>query len=293
MLMLMGWWTRDRRLGAFGWGLVGAIIGQIHMSGFFLAGGFFTWTLLFSTPEKRRSVRWRYWFLGSVIGALPLLPWLQYLLAHPTPTSVASGWGEAMQLKYWVFWISGAFGLHLGNTLGLLIGDSQWEQLSDFVRYPVIGGHATYLVGLAHVGIVCAMAWLTINLVRYLENHLRLNWRKWRDQFIGRESEAAFAQDAVFWGSGILMTLTNVNIRRYYMSVVFPFEFLWLTRAALRNNTAQAEPPGRRWLAFLWACQLVVSAGFVHYIHLNQGSPKGDYGDAYHVVISKRTARKL
>ena len=289
VLTLMGWWKRKRKPGALTWGFVGALIGQIHMSGFFFAAGLVLWTFLFD----RRSARWGYWFIGSVLGSLSLLPWLHYLLSHPLSTALASGWGEAMQLKYWVFWISGAFGMHLGNSLGLLIGDTQWQELSDFVRYPLIRGHATYVVGLAHLGIICVMAWVTINLVRDFENHLRLNWRRWRDRFIGRESPAAFAQNAVFWGSGILMELTNVNIRRYYMCVVFPLALLWLARAALRNNTLRASPPGRRWLGLLWACQLVISIGFVHYIHVNHGSPKGDYGDAYEVVISRQvTAAK-
>jgi len=287
MLLLMGWWNRSKKGAAWIWGFFGAIIGQIHMSGFFLAGSLFLWTLAFSRPEDRRATQWRYWVSGSVLGALPLIPWVQYLLAHPTHTSLENGFGEALQFKYWVFWISGAFGLHLGNTLGLLIGDSQWEQVSDFVRYPLIAGHATYLVGLAHVGVIATMAWMTLNLVRFLEKTLTRDWRTWRDRIIGRESPLAFAQNSAFFGAGILMEVLNLNIRRYYLSVVFPFEFLWLSRAALRNNSQKPEPPGRKWLALLWLCQLVISAGFVYYVHVNQGSTRGDYGDAYHVVISK------
>jgi hypothetical protein len=40
MLFLMSWWKRATNWGAFFWGFVGACIGQIHMSGFFFAGGF-------------------------------------------------------------------------------------------------------------------------------------------------------------------------------------------------------------------------------------------------------------
>jgi hypothetical protein len=291
MLVLLGWWTRNKKLGAWAWGFFGALIGQIHMSGFFLAGSLFLWTLVFSPKEERRKVSWLFWFVGSVMGAVLLIPWLQYLIAHPTHTSLEGGWNETLQFKYWVFWITGAFGMHLGNTLGLLIGDSQWEQLSDFVRYPVIAGHATYLVGLAHAGIVATMAWMTINLVRFFEHTLTRDWRTWRDRIIGRESPEAFAQNSAFFGAGVLMELLNLNIRRYYLCVVFPFEFLWMTRAALRNTSGKAVPPGRRWLALLWACQLVISAGFVYYIHVNNGSVKGDYGQAYHVTVEKSGAK--
>jgi hypothetical protein len=125
---------------------VGAVLGQIHMSGFFLAGALWLWTLLF----KRSSVAWKAWFFGSILGVLPLIPWLQYLIQHPVDHAVSVGWEEMVQLKYWVFWITDGIGLHLGNPLGVLRGNSHWDQLSDFVRYPLIQGHATYLTGVAH-----------------------------------------------------------------------------------------------------------------------------------------------
>src|SRR6185437_1425395 len=83
VLTLMGWWKRDKKFGALAWGFIGAIIGQIHMSGFFFAAGFVLWTLLFD----RRSARWKYWFVGSVLGSLTLLPWLYQLYSHPMATA--------------------------------------------------------------------------------------------------------------------------------------------------------------------------------------------------------------
>src|SRR3954447_12432587 len=76
---LAGWWFRARAAGAFTWGLAGAWLGQIHMSGFFFAAGLAGWTALFA----RRSARWRWWLAGSVVGALTLLPWLHHVLTHP------------------------------------------------------------------------------------------------------------------------------------------------------------------------------------------------------------------
>ena len=40
-LFLIGWLRRNRYSGACLWGFIGAILGQIHMSGFFFAAGFF------------------------------------------------------------------------------------------------------------------------------------------------------------------------------------------------------------------------------------------------------------
>src|SRR5262245_25731095 len=75
--MLLGWRYRHRWWGAFCWGLLGALLGQIHLAGFFFAAAFVGCILLFD----RRSVRWPAWFAGSVLGLLPLAPWLA-TLAH-------------------------------------------------------------------------------------------------------------------------------------------------------------------------------------------------------------------
>jgi hypothetical protein len=307
MVLLMSWYKRDKKLGAGLWGFVGALVGQIHMSGFFYAGALFLWTWAFGGARPRPSdsaiseaskqrygvkPRWRYWFAGSVIGALPLIPWAQAILSHPLTTPIEHNWNEASQLKYWVFWISDAFGMHLGNTLGIYIGDSQWEQLSDFVRYPIVGGHATYLVGLCHIAILGCMVWTTFRLARWVSQEVRSGWIKIKTDLIGRESEGTFARDSALLGGGILMTLTNVNIRRYYMMITFPFEQFWLSRFALGSGSSDgrggSKSSGRRMLAVLWLAQALISAHFVGYIHVNQGSPKGDYGDAYHVVVEKQ-----
>src|SRR5262249_44475725 len=72
VLLLAGWWRRDRRAGALLWGLTGALIGQIHLSGFFFAATLAAGTWL----RRRTSAAWRYWIAGGVVGLLPLLPWL-------------------------------------------------------------------------------------------------------------------------------------------------------------------------------------------------------------------------
>jgi hypothetical protein len=283
MLFLMGWYKRDKLAGAFTWGLVGAILGQIHMSGFFYAGALFLWTVLWSPKfgsADRRPIRWYAWLLGSALGALPLIPWAIYVLTHPTPAAINPGWGEALQFKYWDFWIGDAFGLHLGNTLGLYIGDSQWEQLSDFIRYPIISGHAIYLVGIAHLAVIGCAFWTVFKFAQWFAQECKAGYKKIKRDLIGVESSTEFARNSALLGCGILMTATNVNIRRYYMMVSFPFEQYWISRFALKRD-------GKIMLAVLWISQLLISAHFVGYIHVNQGSSKGDYGDAYHVSQQK------
>lgn len=284
MVTLMGWCKRKNGWGAFTWGMIGAWLGQIHMSGFFFSAALFLWTVFFdpyrnkeSNPEdiSHPKTAWKLWFLGSVIGALPLIPWLVYVIQHPIHEAINAGWNEVSQLKYWVFWFTDPLGLHLGNPLGLLRGQTNWEQISDFVRYPILLGYPTYLVGLAHLLIALAAAFLSLRFVFYLFH----NKKHWISLTIGRGSDTAFLQNSAFWACGLLLTLTGVVIRRYYMTVTFPLEFIFLVGVAQPGTKL-----GRRILTLLWICEFFISAHFVGYIHVNQGSIYGDYGQAYHVI---------
>jgi hypothetical protein len=100
----------------------------------------------------------------------------------------------------------------------------------------------------------------------------------WKQIVIGRSSETAFLQNSALWGCGLLLTLTGVVIRRYYMSVTYPLEFICMVRMAGPHTRI-----GRNLLIILWIAELFISANFVGYIHVNQGSTQGDYGPAYHL----------
>lgn len=274
VLILMGWWRRDGFLGALVWGLAGALVGQIHMSGFFLAFGLFAWTALAGLLGKDpRRPRWSGWLAGSCLGALPLLPWLAYLRSHPTGQPMTTGLSEILQFKFWTFWVTDPLGLVLTNPLGLHRGNSILLQLSDFARYPLIAGHATYLCAAAHlVALYAAVTLLGGAAWRLIRREAASGLRRW--------PETALAVNAALWGFGIALTLTGVNIRRYYMMIAFPLDFVWLAGLALSDPRL---PRARRRLAALWVAELLISTLFVSYVHLNQGSLQGDYGEAYHV----------
>jgi hypothetical protein len=264
MLTFMGWWKKSTPFGCVLWGVTGAILGQIHMSGFFFSAALFLWTLIW----ERKSVQWRFWFLGSVIGSLPLIPWAIYAWEHPIHHAMTAGWNEILQFKFWVFWITDPLGLHLGNPLGLLRGPSQWDQISDFVRYPVLAGNATYLTGVAHLLILVGAIWIYARAFQTRFATLRSN------------NSSSFLVLSAFFGFGILMTATGVMIRRYYMAVAFPLEFIFLVQLVRPLDQLRS----RGVLAMIWVCQLIISINFVVYIHVNQGSTQGDYGPAYHLT---------
>lgn len=286
MLFLLSWWKRSSRKGAFFWGLVGACLGQIHMSGFFFALGFTLWAALF---DRTSRIPWKAWFAGSCVGSITLLPWIWNLLTERTGHSIGYGFQEASQLKFWVFWITDPLGLHLGNALGVLNGNSTAAQLGDFLRYPLWDSSPTYLIGAAHALLVLAGAFALLRGVWILARHLRTEGRP-ASWLIGRSSESAFTRNAAFIGYGILLTFSTLIIRRYYLLITFPLEYVWLAGLCLMGarSAAPSRRVGRFVLAVILLCELVISLGFLDYIHRNEGSLRGDYGRGYRWQPSHR-----
>ncbi len=267
MLVLCGWQQRSRWWGAFLWGLVAVCMGQIHMSGFFLAAGFALWALLFD----RRGVAWFGWLAGNALGALPMLPWLGALAAaHGTHALTHDNPIHALECKFWMRWVQEPFGLGIDYTLE--------DQFRDFLTYPHVWGRPTYLVAVLHGVLLLAAVVLLVRLARSLWAGRRELGRR----FTGKDSPSAFTQNAALWGFGLLLTASCCSLHRHYMAVLFPLEFLWLARLALGRHGAppSAARRGRVWLGVLWAAQLLISIQFLQYIHVQQRI-HGEYGATY------------
>jgi hypothetical protein len=270
VIMLAGWWYRRRRWGAFTWGLVGACVGQIHMSGFIFAGAFAGWTVLF----HRRRVAWGSWLAGNLIGAIPLAPWLISLMATAGDGAGASTeFTHILEARFWSRWVTEPFGLGLRYSLG--------KDFADFLRYPVLGGHATYLVALLHGCLLVAAVVLLARAAARLWTercHLRVLW-------IGKHSPTAFVQNAALWGFGILVTASTLMCQRHYLIITFPLMFVWVARLALvhpggfpRSDERGCLRRGRNLLATLCVAQGLLTFQFLGYIHANQRAIAGDYG---------------
>jgi hypothetical protein len=105
---------------------------------------------------------------------------------------------------------------------------------------------------------------------------VRLRTIDWRRALFGSNEPADRLVKAALYGSGVLLTLVGYPVHRHYLIVTFPLEWLWLTR--------QMRIASRRWtylLAAVWLSELLISAAFLVYIHVNQGAPTGDYGFTY------------
>jgi hypothetical protein len=285
LAMLYGWWYRRRTSGAFLWGLVGVCLGQIHMAGFFFAGGFALWALLFDRPPHptlspgggedrvrgRERVAWRGWLAGSALGTLPMLPWLFHLLNQPSARPMnPHRWVHAFELKFWIRWFTESFGLGIDYTFG--------PYFREFQAHPLVLGRPTYLVGLLH--------WFVAGIALFLLGRcLVLLWQQrqqWRELWIGRGSASAFTQNASLRGFGLLLTLSCFSIHRHYMIVLFPLEFLWVARLALGSRATQSSLRlGRVLLLSLWLAQFLISANMLAYIHARQDFAGTEYGTPY------------
>lgn len=247
--IIIAWMRRDTRGGAFAWGTVGAIIGQIHMAGFFFTPALVVWTKLFSkqaSPEKK--TRWLAWLAGSVAGALPAIPWLLYL-AHGRPPSTSSPWWLRFRLEFYQYFFSDPFGL----SGKYAIGKDIWRAM----RWPIIAGHSTWLVLVAHGVLSLTAAVLAWRALGALWEHRR----DLRSLSRGGTSDTTLLLAAVLAGMGVLMTLPSISIHRHYMLATFPLEYVLVARIALRR------PDGERWLRVLFAGGAFVSYGLLAYVH--------------------------
>ncbi|MEO8874888.1 MAG: hypothetical protein ABI461_04810, partial [Polyangiaceae bacterium] len=267
VLFLVGWMRRGRWEGAILWGLMGALLGQIHMSGFFFAFGFFAWEAALGWSRRDRpKTKWIGWVLGSMLGSITLVGWVKYVLSG---VDHGEKWNldEVLSGRFLRTWFSDGLGLGLDYSLG--------NHYADFLRYPLIGESkdyypALYMHGASFCAGLIAVAAALVMVVRWLlaDGSIRGAVRS--------SSEVGHTLAAAFFGFGIALTFSGVHIFRHYLLVTFPLE--WVSFAYLAF-VATKRP--RALLAVMWCAQLGLSATFLHYIHVNGGAVGADYGPAY------------
>jgi hypothetical protein len=263
ILYLMSWRSRSTRRGAFCWGLLGILAAQIHMAGFFYVAAFFLWTIAYD----RRRAAWPWWIAGNLLGAVPMLPWIFYMLHGRDHSAEYAGaplvaWQRLFGNHFWVDWVTEPFGLGLGYSLG-----------NDF------GAFATWAVKLLlAAAILLGLRILLAGLLRFWKN--RGKWiETWKDD---QSVFTSSVLQAGFWFFGILLTISCIRFERHYLITAFPLALLWVARLALpvRANESQWSA-GRRILLALCVTNALITFAFLHFIHVNGGAPGGDYGKSY------------
>lgn len=267
VLFVICWFRRERRMAAFGWGVLGSLVAQLNLSAGFFSLAFVLWAWL----ADRTRVAWRSWLAGSALASLPLVPWLQFLQTESTqPSQATFRPARLLECKFLTRWISEPLGFGLDHALG--------EDFIDFLRQPLLAGVPTWLVALLHL---VALA-LGLAIVRqWFRGHHGQPFR-WR-QAILPDSYAGLVCSATFFGYGTLLTLTCLPLHRHYMIIIYPMELLWVAYLAVYHHRGDRASllAGRKLLAGLVCVQLMLSASFLCYVHGKGGVIDGDYGVAW------------
>lgn len=261
MLFLMAWWKRHTRSGAFFWGLLGALLGQIHLAFFFYAFAFVLGTWTFS----ERRPQWKFWFTGSLLGALPLIPWMGYVLSAPDrPLEGVLGLHRLVEFKFWMHWTTEPMGLGLKHVL-----DTRFD---DFLRGPMIDGRPTFLVWALHLMVIALGGGMVVwELVQ------RVKQGKMQSE---RKPTSKLALQIAFWGYGIVLTLTMLRFYRHYLVITFPFLYVWLASVFCGSCRISAREKNvrRGLLALLCIAQFLITLQFLLYVHHHFHDHLGHYG---------------
>jgi hypothetical protein len=246
-LFVLPWlWSHSRRqrpLAAFAWGLSGALLGQLHMSGFFAAAALF----MVSVAVDRKRFPWLPWLLGSALGALLLIPWVSFLL---TPAAKHTAAGHVLSLAFFSEALTNAWGLGLRYPLG--------RAYNHFLQGPALLGVATHLGALARYGL---LALLVLSAVLLVRERKTVALSKWLRVYIW----------TVALG-GLLLTAAGVQVYAHYLIVWSPLLHVLAVWLVFRH---------RPLLLALCAGQLALTASFLLFIHQQGGVPDSDYGTAY------------
>ncbi len=259
------WYFRRVPGVAIAWGLLGALMAQVHMSAAFLVIALVVWTLI----HERGAFPWKGWLAGSVIGALSALPWLSAVLTHEGATSLGLRFPN---FDFFLRWFTQPFGFYIGNTLG----DTQ---MLDYLAGPLLAGRPTYLIALVHLVLVVL---LLVTLVRAVRVANAAAWSGTRESFLGTSPETLLVS-ATLWGYGgalTLLTVIGADFHRHYLIVVAPIIALWAVLAIMYGDRIPGRPRARTILSMACLCQAILSAGLLVYIH-RTAIITGDYGPTW------------
>ncbi|HLK37572.1 MAG TPA: hypothetical protein VKU41_12520, partial [Polyangiaceae bacterium] len=189
----------------------------------------------------------------TAVGMAPAIPWLVYLV-RDRPRPNPSPWWLRFRLEFYQYFFSDPTAM----TTPYVIGDDALPAM----RYPLVAGRGTYLVGAAFACLAVASAVIGARALRHA-------WARRSDLsalLLGDRTETSILVGAALVGMGAMMTLPSISIYRHYMLAAFPLPYVWAARAALRDRG------GRALLAVLFAGGLVVSTGTLCFVADHDGA---------------------
>ena len=286
LVFWVGHLNRRARWGSFLWGLLGAILGQIHLSGWFLAAGLALCTAIQEARSPReRSSRWGWWLLGTAVGMVGALPWIIDLWGSVRPGGALHialpSVDDITATGYLVCSIASGVLPYQGLGLG--------PDAAQFETGPVVRGLRLHLPDLIHIYITLMIAGVIASrLVAKLilaglgrifgskseakEPHREAAGSGERSEAAGNTLSTGFYLWATVATPIVLFVCVIRDHFHHYYFVLCPFLFVGLAAILL---------PWRRALFSLVMAQALISFAFLEYIHSRGGAPRGEYGVGY------------
>lgn len=271
VLIMAGFYYRSQKAGAFFWGLFGAMIGQIHMPGFFFSFGFFVFALIYDRKNQIKT-NWLFWFLGSVVGTLPMLPWIVYAYEFYTaPKTAVPGaqssfnFAKHFNIKFYYYFAYDSIGVHLRYMMG--------GKAKEIWQGPVLFGKQTHLMGLCYLYLVGILLWKAKFLVLKFVEIMKKLFNKSLFQELTLIDQMLYGTTI---GLGIVLTLSGIKIHPHYLACTYPLILFWPVKIFIKH---------RRILFGIVLCQLLISISFFKYVHVNEGVKDQEYGDTYKSIM--------
>ena len=262
---------RSSWVGAFIWGLVGALTGQIHMSGFFLQAALvlFTAASTFRRKDPNESAprtRWSAWAVGSAVGTIPLWPWALGLLR--SESHFARDWVATLVPRAPFTWLVDSLGI---DTPYVYRPESLW-----FLAEPRIGGVPTYGMAIAHAALIGIALYCLVRWVQAIRRPRLISAREDGNLWLWIHA-AAFGMTA-------LLMLAGVRARTHYLVIAYPLPFVWLAWLLLTHG-------GARLYRTALALQLAITITLMLQVHRDGGVANGAYGPSYRAQSAAVTLR--
>ncbi len=274
----VGHLKRHTRWGALCWGLAGALIGQVHLGGWYVASGLLIGTILVDFRGSRPvSTRWGWWLLGSLLGALPALNWAVALRGSQLQ-GLLHGEGLDRFIRVYlpvriativIYFVSTALGIESELSLGLRL------DAPSFLMGPIINRGATFLVYGLHWAIFSVAA--VVAVIRVVGRLVVPACRRLVGKPVADESERSRPRTLFYLGSTLLIPglLYILTIQDYF------YHYFYITSLFACVLMASVALPWRWLLIGLVVAQAAISLAFLNYIHVHGGTPRGEYGAAY------------
>jgi hypothetical protein len=206
----------------------------------------------------RDRLRWHVlgWLVGSVLGALTLLPWVTYVLSPESRSAGHAGFSVA----FFVQALRHAWGLGLEYPLG--------RAYHALLRGPIIAEVETHLAQAARYGLLLLLLWGLI--ARALDG-----------KQLKRVPEVIYTYAGCALITGLLMIAARVHVFEHYLIVLGPM-----------LHIAAAWLLFKRRLAVLLLCtlQAFLTVCFLLFVHERGGAPNADYGKTYRTQTAEERA---